>query len=359
MTWQESLRQLDARLAKGEIGAAEYRKSRDQILAEASSGAPAPGRQSRDDLWAAAETKAAHDEEAVVSAETTLVVKVDAPPQPAAAEVTVEDETTQVVTADQIPRTQPPPPPLPQAPPIGAPGQLGPPGVRPTPYRSAPIQGQEVFAETSSANGAMFMRFLVPLLVLALVGAGVWWFLLRDDGDQNTANQPPPSTTEQQQAGVDQIAGLLPELPGKANENNGTMALDQARELKLFTPTYATLLADNGASEVAYRGAIQRGVGYLLVASPIPPANGADGVAVLTREHLQRAGFAPAEKVSPNDPPVITRVDATFRTFIAVYATGDTWVQLNVSGPPKGDEAALRTEFQKILGSLTERLPAE
>lgn len=381
MTWQESLRQLDARLAKGEIGAAEYRKARDEILAEASSGSQAPNRPSRGDVWATAQAQAIQDEAAANAAETTLVVKME-PPE--------ADETTQVVKADQI---QPPPPgppantpPLPQnpppaghqngpqpgplpvpnaAPPAGPTQPVGPgpvqelaPGVRPTPYRSAPIQGQEVFAEARPESGGTLLRFLVPLLILAVVGAGVWWFALRDSGEEPAA-QPPATSTEQQAPGIDDIDGRMPELPGKANANNGTMSLERARELKLFTPTYATMLADNGSSEVVYRGAIQRGVGYLLVASPIPPANGADGVAVLTSEHLQRAGFAPAEEASPDDPAVITRVDNAFRTFIAVYSSGDVWVQLNVSGAPKGDEQALRTEFQKILGSLTERLPAD
>lgn len=355
MTWQESLRRLDTRLAKGEIGAAEYRKTRDEILAEASSGSPTPGRQSRDDLWAAAEEKAAMDEEAAAAAETTLVVKMDPPPQPPPA-AEDEDETTQVVTAEQIQRA---PQTVPAGPPPGPVTQTQPPGVRPTPYRATPIQGQEVFAEAAPQGGSTLVRFLVPLLVLAVVGAGVWWFAFRGGDDNPPAADPPPSSTGQQAPSTDEIAGLLPELPGRANENNGTMPLERARELKLFTPTYAAMLADNGSSEVVYRGAVRRGFGYLLVASPIPPANGADGVAVLTSEHLQRAGFAPAAELSPDDPPVITRVDTAFRTFIAVYSSGDVWVQFNVSGPPKGDEQALRAEFQKILGSLTERLPAD
>lgn len=375
MTWQESLRQLDARLAKGEIGAAEYRKSRDEILAEASSGSPAPGRGSRDDLWAAAEAKAAHDEDAAAAAETTLIVTMGTPreteqargqasgrePEADTSMVTVEDETTQVVDAERIPPAHPAAP-FPAAPPVqGGP----PPGTRPTPFRAAPIQGQEVFSQAGSSRGAALARFLVPLLVLALVGGGVWWFVLRDGngagdgGGQNPPAQPPPSTSVSQAPGTDAIVGKLPELPGRANENNGTMTLDQARDLKLFTPTYATMLADNGASEIVYRGALGDGFAYLLVASPIPPANGADGVAVLSSEHLQQAGFTPAAEVSPDDPQVITRLDPAFRTFIAVYSSGDVWVQLNVSSQPNADEKALRTEFQKVLGTLTKGLPAD
>jgi len=363
MTWQDSLRQLDARLAKGEIGAAEYRKARDEILAEASSGSPTPGRGVGQDLWAAAAQPNADDDAS--AAETTLVVKVDAAAQAAGAEqeantsvVTKEEETTQVVSADQIPQV-PPAPPMHQGPP---PMPAGPPGVRPTPYRAAPIQGQEVFTQNNSAGGSTVLRFLVPLLVLALVGGGVWWFVLRGDDENGGAAQPPPETTTEQQpvtTSTDEIDGKMPELPGTANENNGTMTLDKARELKLFTTPYGAMLADNGSSDVVYRGAVRPGYGYLLVASPIPPANGADGVAVLAREHLQRAGFTPAQEVSPDDPPVITRQDDQFRTFIAVYNSGDVWVQLNVSTQPDGDEQELRDEFQKILTELTERLPAD
>lgn len=365
MTWQESLRKLDGRLAKGEIGAAEYRKARDEILAEASSGANA-AKERGDDLWTVANRRAVAAEEAAAAAETTLVVKMPpaGPPPAEAAEAAEADEPTQVVPADRIPAApdQQPAPPAPAvqersaAPP--RPADV-PADVRPMPYRAAPIQGQEVFAEAGPEGGNVFVRLLVPLLILAVVGAGVWWFAFRDGDEEQPAAQPPASESTPAPPGVDDIDGRLPELPGRANQNNGAMTLDRARELKLFTPTYAALLADNGAAEIAYRGAVRSGAGYLMVASPIPPANGADGVAVLTREHLQRAGFAPAEALSPEDPAVITRTDKAFRTFITVFSSGDVWVQLNVSGAPDGDEKALRDEFQKVLGSLTERLPAD
>jgi hypothetical protein len=376
MTWQESLRKLDNRLAKGEIGAAEYRKVRDEILAEASSGSQTPARPVRGDQRGPTPPQAGPrphpgDQEAANAAETTLVVKVDQP----------DEEATQVVDVDQLRSPQPPaapppagPPPGPSGPPSppgppgpsghggpddGAGGQPAGPGVRPTPYRTAPIQGQEVFAEAGPERGGLLPKIVVAVLVLALVGAGVWWFAVREDGEADNATPPPETSTQQQAPGIDDIAALLPDLPGKANPDNGTMSLERARELKLFTPPYATLLADNGSSEIAYRGAVRTGAGYLLVASPIPPENGADGVAVLAREHLQRAGFGPAEEVDPDDPPVIVRVDSAFRTFIAVYSSGDVWVQLNVSGRPDGNEQELRTEFQRVLGTVTERLPAD
>ncbi|MCT2586584.1 SHOCT domain-containing protein [Actinophytocola sp. S1-96] len=353
MTWQESLRQLDARLARGEIGAAEYRKSRDEILAEASSGSVA---RQPEDMWAPAKPAAEPPAPAepaepagdAASAETTLVVKVDSND--------TTDETTQVVDANTItPQPAQPAQPAPQGPPPGAPW------AQQTAHRPAPpIQGQEVFAEAAPARGRLLVRVLVPIVVLALIGASVWWFVFREDGEPAPAAQPPATTSEQApRTTTDDIAARLPELPGNASQDNGTMTVQDALGLKLFTEPYTTLLVDNGAEDVVYRGSGADGIGYLLAASPIPPANGAEGVAVLTREHLQRAGFAPAEEVTAGDPPVISRTDAALRTFIAIYSSGDVWIQFNASAKPDADPEALRAAFQKVLAELTERLPAD
>jgi hypothetical protein len=337
MTWQESLRQLDARLAQGEISANEYRKSRDEILAEASSGsAPQP----LEDLWASASPKVAEEADAV-SAETTIVVEMNQTQ-------TEEDEPTQVVPAAAIPAQQ-------QWTSIAMPDQPAPQDVRVMPQRVAPVQEQDVFAVVPSKRGSGLVRFVVPILILAVIGAGVWWFVSRGD-DGKAAAEPTRNSTTDKAPTSDQVAGKLPELPGTASAGNGTLSVDRAQELKLFTPAYAKLVADNGASEIVYRGAVRPGFAYMLVASP--SADAAKLVDV-TSDHLERAGFAQDKSASKDGPPVITRTDQVFRTFISIYRAGDVWVQLNVSGPPDGDEKALRTEFEKVLGSLTERLPAD
>jgi hypothetical protein len=337
MTWQESLRQLDARLAQGEISANEYRKSRDEILAEASSGsAPQP----LEDLWASATPKVAEETDAAPG-ETTIVVEMPK---------TEEDEPTQVVPAAAIPaQPQWTSTPMPDAP---APPQ----DVRPMPQRVAPVQEQDVFAVVPSKRGSGLVRFLVPVLILAVVGAGVWWFVSRGD-DGNAAAEPTPTSTATEKAPTsDEVAGKLPQLPGTASDNDGTLSVDRAQELKLFSPTYAKLIADNGAKEIVYRGSVRPGFAYMVVASPSADAT---KLVDATSDHLRQAGFAEDKTVAQDGPPVITRTDPVFRTYIAIYRAGDVWVQLNVSGPPNGDEKALRAEFENVLGSLTERLPAD
>src|SRR6266496_2319295 len=226
MTWQERLRQLDARLAGGELSANDYRRARDEILAEASSGS-AP--EARGDLWTPAAEKPAEQTAVVVepdnSAETTQVVET----------LKADEEQTQVVPANTFVTLMPPveqgAPPPPGMPPQG----MLPPGPpRPAP----PLHGQEVFADASRPrSGGTLVRFLVPLLVLVLVGAGVWWFAFRDDSGDTPASPPPTSTAQEKKApSVDQVAGMLPELPGTASDNDGAMPVDRAQELKLFTP---------------------------------------------------------------------------------------------------------------------------
>jgi hypothetical protein len=328
MTWQESLRQLDARLANGEISANEYRKSRDEILAEASSGSsPQPP----EDLWVSTPPPVAEENDAA-SGETTIVVKMNQ----------ADEEPTQVVPAAVIAPTQPP-----------WTGGPMPPNARQG--VAPPVQERDVFAVVPKKRGGGLVRFLVPLLILAVVGGGVWWFVSRDD-DGNAAAEPPPSSTATAPPSSDEIAGKLPELPGNANTNNGTLSVDRAQGLQLFTPNYAKLLADNGASEIVYRGAVRPGFAYMLVATPVDDAA---TTVELTTAHLKNAGFAADESISPDGPPVITRTDQVFRTYIAIYSAGDVWIQLNISAPPNGDENALRTEFENVLGSLTERLPAD
>ena len=335
MTWQDSLRQLDARLANGEIGAAEYRKTRDEILAEASSGTQS----------------VSFDAEATTQWVSTPPAPPAAEPQPQAPPAEGDEEVTQVVTADVV--NTPPPPPMPQyAPPMP---------------RQPPIMGSEVFAESREKKGGRLAWFLVPLLVIVLAGAGVWWFVLRDDStqnaqngqpqDQTTTSEAPPSSTAAEVPTAGDVADSLPQLPGQAKDGNGTMTPDEAQQQKLLTPAYAKLLTDGGAGEIVYTKSAGNGFGYLLIAAPVEPAGHAGDLATSTTDDLKKSGFTSAES-GDGQPPVYSRTDQFFRTFVTMYASGDVWVQLNVSGPPDGDENALRTEFDKVLQSVTEQLPA-
>jgi hypothetical protein len=355
MTWQEDLRQLDARLANGDIGAADYRRTRDEILAEASSGNQANGTESpKDGLWTSTNPSAQDEKttETPAPGETTVVVRVDAP----------EEEKTQIVTADQLEQPTRPvgpasPPPQPWAGP--APGQFQ--------QRPAPIQGQEVFANASSGGSGKWLRWVVPLVIVALIGAGVWWFVFRDDSTQPQAENPPPSSNTSQTEepeepaapSIDELASTVPTLPGETKADSGPVTTAEALQLGLLNDAYATLLQDNGVSELVYQKSTQDRLGYQVAAAPVEEPGNAVALTELMTAYLQEAGFAAATPAESAGLPVITRTDQFFRTFVVTYASGGVWVQLNVSGPPDGDEAALRAEFETVLTGLTERLPAD
>ncbi len=345
MTWQESLRQLDARLANGEIGAADYRRTRDEILAEASSGNQANGQESgKDGLWTATNPSAqpdTADEKTtdIAPGETTVVVRQDE----------LEDERTQVVKADaMVPapgNAPPPPPPWP---------------VAMNNTRSAPIQGQEVFAGAGKASKGRWLRWFAPLVILALVAGGIWWFVVREDAPPESRNEQSPTitTTEQAAPAIDDVAADFPELPGQpAAGGDGTATTGEAQELQLLSPGYATLLEDNGASELVHRRSQQQGVAYQLMAAPVESDNGASELAGLTTGHLEQAGFTAVEPAEEG-PTILTRTDQIFQTYVTTYASGDIWVQLNASGKPNADAAALLTEFRTVLQSVTARFPA-
>lgn len=356
MTWQEDLRQLDARLANGDIGAADYRKTRDEILAEASSGNQANGTESpKEGLWTSTNPSAQDDKttETPAPGETTVVVRVDAP----------DEEKTQIVTADQLERpTRPvgpagPPPQPPQQWPGPLPGQQF--------QQRTPIHGQEVFAQSSGGAGK-WLRWVIPVVIVALVAAGLWWFVFRDDSTTPQAENPPPSSNSQTEEpdlpavpSIDEVAGSVPTLPGEAKANNGPMTTAEALQLQILNPALTTLLEDNGVSELVFQKATQNRMGYQVAAAPVERPGDAAQLTELMTTYLEEAGFAAAEPAESVGLPVITRTDQFFRTLVVTYSSGGVWVQLNVSGPPDGDEAALRAEFETVLTALTERLPAD
>ncbi len=346
MTWQENLRELDARLANGEIGAAEYRKTRDEILAEASSASQSVSFEPADQAgWHVANPAEESD------ADITQITSVDTAVPPH------DPEATQVVAMDVVP---PPPSPAPE------PARFGPPAPPPPQHRPMPLQGQEVFSQARASSGpGRVLRFVIPVLILALVGAGVWWFALRDSsappsaGDDRQQQEQTTTTTTAPASAVpkaEDVAASVPVLPGETKPESGTMTPDKAQQQKLLTPAYAKLLADGGVSELVYRKSAGDGFGYLLVAAPVEPSGQAAELVSATTHSLEQSGFKPVP--GGDGPPVISRTDQFFRTYVTMYHSGDVWVQLNVSAPPDGEEAALDTEFRKVLQSVLKELPA-
>lgn len=318
MDWQKDLRQLDQRLAGGSVSATEYRKLRDEILAEASSGSPL-----------------------VTSARKPTI------PESAAAETPI-GEMTQVIDRDGIA------PPIPrQAEPQEPPA---PPVPLPRTTWTAPTDGLDVFTVVRPTEGPpRWVIALGTLVLLALVASGVWWFALRNDGpDGNAAGQPPSA-----QLVVTDLEHDLPGLPGESNPNNATMSVDRALELKLISVKYAEDFRANGASQVVYKASRDNGMGLMVMVVPLASEEGATATVNGISAHLKSVGFAEVPTEIAGQPIALGRTDQQFRTYGAAYRSGKLCVQVSISQPPSDDEAALRTQFDQLLGSALTTLPAQ
>lgn len=277
MDWQDELRQLDKQLSEGEISAQEYRRMRDELLAEAS--APAQGRGA---LWSGArpdsppppfpaappapdadDTQIVADttvtvEKAVVHAEDqTEVVPAEtaaaAPPSEERTQVVPEPVTQAVTPAVPERATEPSleserpteattvsgpisrpimrPAPMPETEgkvptfpprPSDTPPPHAPPLPPPAPWTGHQVIGEEVFRDAkahSTARRAATALFSL-LVVLSVIGGAVWFFLLRSDGAPAAEPANPPATEKTQNPPPSQPpssappANSAPALPG-------------------------------------------------------------------------------------------------------------------------------------------------
>lgn len=362
MDWQDELRTLDSKLTEGQISQGEYRKLRDQVLAEASSGGPVHrpvGPEHHDrvhiPLSAAEEepsgemTQVISGEQAAVDEPTLKNAKAErpAPVVQTAPPVVVDDADKTVVVGQRktslasafqppVRAAAPPPPPWETS-------QSG-----PTPM----VQGNEVFSVARKEPPAKkaALGSLAVLVVLALIGAGVWFFLLRDGDKTTDAGAPNPGTTVVPQ---DTDPGSqIPALPGVANANNGTMAAERAVQLKIIAPAEAGLLKKLGIDQLIFRGSTGETTGYSLIAvrgkDVEKTTDGLTG-------YLTQNGFKAAGSVQ-GGYQVVSAKYGDVTVYRTVYTSGDYSVRVGVSRKG-GDDKSLKADLTKALTTLATVLP--
>lgn len=295
MTWQEELRRLDEELAAGQISADEYRVRRDQLLSSAVSSTP----ESRPTQPPSQEA-------------TQFVAPIQPPPQqPPAPQPpqagTNDADKTQIVPGDadrtqavggwqtsrptgpDADRTQAVPGVPGQAyaggtPPRPAPGQSPfppPPGYQQgwqgeedmsSPWAGSEFpplvptgspdwirQGPEVFERSTKSRKGPVAAIVAGVLVVALVGVGIWWFATKDkgggSGSQQTAQPTVTGPTKTTPSGPPRpLSGVDGEIDAKVS---GPITVAQAAEKHQFSPEEATILGEcsarDGQVEVLYR----------------------------------------------------------------------------------------------------------
>jgi hypothetical protein len=263
MAWQDDLKNLDDELSAGRIQAEEYRKRRDELLAAASSNPVGLRRIHRKQTASIAN---AFNGDAKNDADITQRVDVSA----------AAPQWQAQPPAPGSPQQQQQPPSPPQN--FGGPVQ--------------PKQGAEVFGLSVGSGprtGKKWPRFVVAIVVLALVAAGVWWFAFRDTSS--------PSNSPAAQAQVEPRpaplgVGSLPNPVDVPLTYSGTLTVDQMQIYKLTTPEEAALLVAAGTDEVYYRGVTSGNLQYHIYAYRTKDVQAAQDLMGKITERNKRIGMA-------------------------------------------------------------------
>lgn len=372
MSWQDELHQLDTALASGQLSADDYRVRRDALLSKASGqgGQPAPSPTPENER-------------------TQFVTPITLPPQNGPRQPEAErtqavrpgqhTDHTQVVgghdsSADNtqiVPNSGLPPrpaypvvPPWETVHPHSAPqastpwgGDELPPGFG---QASWPRQGPEIFAEPEKGKGGKIALIgLAVVLVLGLVGAGVWFFGFTDN--DNPAQPATPTTTSTKQEPVlpppNVPDGPFIEIAGREALNR-TMTIEQALQRKLPTERESKLMEANGIVEigglVTEENGLRRGIWAFKV------ADGGDPSAALVAMDALYEQAKYVKVSSPEHPDVTIRKLASSgadapTVFRAHYVTdGGYMVRVEAFGP---DAAKVETAFFDLLAEETGKFP--
>lgn len=288
MGWQSELRQLDREFSSGQIGHADYRKRRDEMLAAAAGSGPTspetavatqraqpvPVPADRAIEWhstnpaqrtAAVETEVTEPAPAVPEQSDSAKLIANAPtvaPSPA------DDRNTDALgflpitvstalpserrrhteSLDPRPRYQADLPPSPRAQPEG----------------------------TARGNKVTWLFLSVAIfLASATIAGAAWWLGAGDrnlaDGTAMAADNLPPSSALP-------LAVRLPDLPGKSSPHNSTMSIKRGVELGIYTSQGAAMIKASGASKVVYHSSAAGRYAYTVV---VIPTKGSDAAARL------------------------------------------------------------------------------
>lgn len=310
MSWQEELNRLDEELSAGRMDSDEHRRRRDELLAAASSN--------------------------------PVVHRVPHPSRPLSGDTVPAlddaDVTQQVImppTRQAGPRWQATPP----APQIIKP--LDPP----------PIQGSEIFnlsATGGPRSGRRWPRFVIAVVVLAIVAGAVWWFAFRPK--DNTA--APTSTAE---FSIDKLPSPAPDIP---LSTSGVLTVDQAQISNLIVPDEASYLTQGGAQKIFYRSATAGNMTYAIYAVQTKdPAT----ARALAGKMVDRGIRMSMQAATVPDLPAGVTVTKVFgpksAIYEAVYSSDRMAIRLLMLQTGANNEHQLETATQHAVATTVKSVP--
>ncbi|WHT19597.1 SHOCT domain-containing protein [Crossiella sp. CA-258035] len=414
MTWHDELRKLDEGLAAGLISAEEYRARRDELLSAAAGagGSPSftpPGGQQqgidstqvmqpiRDNTPNPAGAEATQ----VVpngGAEATQVVRGWQPQPPAG-----DADRTQVVPNAGGPQGFPPPPqhqqhqqPFPASPPSGFPPPPFPPQHHQQPPQQQPQtpwgdesnaappwgnagdlpplppagneawirQGPEVFG-ASSGKSSKVLPIIGIVVVVALIGAAVWFFGFRNTGTgpadttSNTASAAPTTTTSQKPL------ELLPPGPGTPDPKSGVKDLGQLRSDELLQNGEVAVIGSANPGEISYKGSTEGKFQYSAIVIETKDEAAAKDLQKKMVEFARSDGMVDGVVGElPKNGTILQFIDDARALFRIVWVSGNKVVRTNVSQnpvPPQGPnrDSELVREFHRLTVGVAAKFPGQ
>lgn len=268
VTWQDELQKLDNELASGRISADDYRRRRDEVLSGSAGGGPAQNPQSGPFAppfkW---EAQPPNTQQPPSTADRTQVVNVQGAPPQQQQQPPHNPDATQVVAGRppaDADRTQFVAPVQQQ----GGWGQQHQQQAAPPPWVGGDFDsinqpspswshGPEVFDESGGGGKGRVFAIVGVVLVLALIGGGIWWFT---SGSKSSTDTPIANSQTNPPTTSSSTGPRLPgsTLPGKIDEaNSGQTTVEQAsKERTQFGPEEAALIttcgAEAGMTQVTY-----------------------------------------------------------------------------------------------------------
>jgi hypothetical protein len=331
MGWQEELSALDEALAAGRITPDQHRSRRDELLAAASGGGPAPMR------WQASQPS---------DPEQTGIIRTS--------QFTDSEKTQQV-----RPVGFPPPPPNQQFPQQQF-GQAPPPpwgdqGFGVSPNKTG-MHGPEVFDSGAGKSPRVGIYVLIGVLAFIVIGGGVFWFGLSGMGTTETGG-PGTSTASTGTPGVPGDLAAVPEPPGKASPKNGDYTLAKAKEVKIVSDKDVKALEAAGVDRIFDKSSTESGLSYAVAVYVAKDAESAKQLATTLVDNQVAAGMSTVEQIDVPESVSLMKLAVSDQfMYRGVYTSGNVTVRVATAGPstvPDQDVAKKFNEFvKKVLESV-------
>jgi hypothetical protein len=315
MAWQDELNSLDKELAAGRIKPDEYRRRRDELLASASSNPVGMRRIHRQQPSSIAN---AFNGEGKPDTSADVTQQVDVP------------ETA---------------------------WEAKPPGVRPDtpPVRDfvqiAPKQGAEVFglAVSGPTTARRWPRFLIAIVVLALVAGATWWFAFPTKSSQSVAT-PPAGEQRTSQFGVES----LPNPTDVPLSYSGALTVDQMQIYNLVTPEEAAFLVEAGTGQVYYRGVTAGNLVYHIYAYRTKDQASSRALMSKIVDRNKRIGMTDLA-ISGIAPSVKAQqvFNETTGIYEAIYVSDQATVRMVVAQSGPHDDAKLAGAMKRVADAVT------